>query len=141
MRLESLSQEQLEKLTKSYDEYVSYIDDGAQYRQAVENNANILKVLNYFGYDINQNKIEPTIERKYRLDARTSKDLDYLIKEAKETIERVSKSEYVQNKSDIINRYSKIFVIELAPVQKTVGNCSWVTLEEMIVETIGVQND
>jgi hypothetical protein len=104
-----------------------------------ENNERIIKVLNYFGYDIDLNRIEPVIERKYKLDTRTSRDLNYLISEAKETIERVSKSEYIENKSEVIDRYSKIFVVELIPVQKTVGNCSWVTLEEMIVETIEVK--
>jgi hypothetical protein len=139
MKLTSLSQEQIDQLIRSYDKFVSYIDDGVQYRQMCENNERIIKVLNYFGYDIDLNRIEPVIERKYKLDTRTSRDLNYLISEAKETIERVSKSEYIENKSEVIDRYSKIFVVELIPVQKTVGNCSWVTLEEMIVETIEVK--
>jgi len=105
----------LRDLANSFDEFVSYIDNGTQHREACEKNARIIQILEYYGYTLKMTKIESIVQTFYRVSFRTFKEFDDAIKYCNETIERISTSPCIEDKVIGTKEFRTIKKVDVVP--------------------------
>ena len=80
--------EALQRLAKQFDDATSYIDSNSQRNEAIRHNESILKILAYYGLDLNFNAIPAKRMFKYNLNGLISEDEEFIRGRMFETYEK-----------------------------------------------------